>query len=429
MYASFLQLKLYAESPPSLKRAKITDSYHAKACDKTIFMSTVEGNSRKLLIITICTSIATTVIATLTVLSVGMLIFCTSPKLFMESKCVTKLETHSPAIFALTIISIFANIYMFCLSWTALSAWEQSRHNVLLSDLLDFDEINYINRSSIGFLVVFNTISLFCSIIVVGLVAGLILLCFKNNKTESVTICKKKIYVTQLRMLRLVSVLCACLSICAHSPYIAIAYLNNEYHATGIFIYYSLLGCLLFGLSWIAFHYYYSISPSEGEMKDGNSGSLHKFWIIVALFFIIFITLIFVVILTCFFIMIPINKSISEFPNRITGIYMSGGFIISTFFVYKLVVYLCRKNRHRSTNPSTDREQKDEKKRKSTKKLEKIWRDRSDSEKKCIEYIALERIKDEIQKLSASLNRDDDDMPSTENSDTQREDANTHSPN
>ena len=46
-------------------------------------------------------------------------------------------------------------------------AWKHDYDNALVSDLLDFDEINYINscRSSIGLLVVSNTVSLFCLII------------------------------------------------------------------------------------------------------------------------------------------------------------------------------------------------------------------------------------------------------------------------
>ena len=392
---NLLQLKLYAESLSSLKRAKITDSYRTKAYDKAIFISTVRGNSRQLLIITICTSIATTVIATLIVLSVGMLIFCTNHGSFMESKCMAKLPTHNPAIISLTFVSILLNIYMFCSSWIALSAWEQSRDNTLLSDLLDFDEINYINRTLIGFLIVFNTISLFCSVIVVGIVAGLI--CIKNNLHDK--------SIEKLRMLRLVSVIFTCLSICAHSPYIAIAFLNNEYFATGVFIYYTLLSCLLFGLSWIAFHYYYSIPQSKVEMNDSDNGSCfsnflqssikfckHKFLIIVALFFIIFLTHIFIVILNGFFLVIPISNSISEFPNRIAGIYMSGGFIISTFFVYKLVVYLCRKNKHNRVNTNDF-------------KLEETHRNRSKSERMVEEYIILEKIKDGIQNLNDTLNK------------------------
>ena len=194
MYSMFqlLQLKLYAESPSSVKKIKVTDSYQARAYDKAIFVSTVKGNSRQLLIITTCTSIATTIVTTLIAVSVGLLTCFTkrARDSCMDSKCVTKLESHNPAISALTIVSILANIYMFCLSWSAMISWEQNHDNALLSDLLDFDEINYINRLSIGLLVVFNTVSLFCSIIVFGIVAGLI--CFKEingQSTKKLRIC------------------------------------------------------------------------------------------------------------------------------------------------------------------------------------------------------------------------------------------------
>ena len=202
---------------------------------------------------------------------------------------------------------------------------------------------------------------------------------------------------------------------------LAIAYLNNEYHATGIFIYYSLLGCLLFGLSWIVFHYRYSNSKelkdskdSEGSKGGTSTGSSqpgcghyflqllkeyckHKLLTIVALCFIISLTLIFFVILTCFFVMIPINKSISEFPNRIVGIYMSGGFVIST-------LYLCRKSRkHQSSNKPEEKSDSLTVVRENIKKLQKLWRDRTESERKCEDFIALKRIEEKIQKLVTSI--------------------------
>ena len=411
-----MQLKLYAESPSSIKKIKVTDSYYAQACDETILVSTIEGNSRRLLKLTICTSIATTVIATLIVVSVGMLIGC-NHRSCMKSKCIAKLERRNPAIFALTVVSVFANVYMFCLSWTAMSTWEQHCDSALTSGLFDLSEINYINRSSIGFLVVFNTISVLCSITILGIVAGF--LCFKLKDSETLQ---------KIRILRLVSVLCACLSICAHSPYIAIAYLNNENHATGIFIYYSLLGCLLFGLSWIVFHYYYSSSQSEGEMNNTKKNGcghnflqslnkyckrMHKLLIIVALVFIICMTLVFFVVFTCFFIMIPINKSISEFPNRVVGIYMSGGFIISTFLLYKLFVYLCHKNKQHRSNTTSSQQESDGPTlgRVSTKKLEDLWRDRTDSERKCEEYIVLKRIEENLATNMQSTDSESQDSP------------------
>ena len=381
-------------------------------------MSTVASNSRHLLIITVCTAIATTVIATLIVVSIGLLISCTNRHFFVESKCAAKLERQNPSILALTVVSIFSNIYMFSMSLAALISWENSRHNALISDLLNLDEINYINRSLIGLLFVFDTISMVCSISVYCLVTAFLF--FKDShKIESALNCcfMNKDDHKRIRIFRLISVICACLSLCAHFPYISVAYLNNEYHANGIFIYYSLLGCLLFGLSWIAFHYYYN-SQYHNEDENNDSKCKHKFLLVFALFFIVCMTLTFIVILTCYFLMIPIVKSISEFPNRITGIYMSGGFVISTYFLYKLFVYLCRKNKqHRNrSNPSPNSEQIDvDVKRVSTRKLEDAWRDRTESERKCDEFIALERIKEGIQTVSVELQKKPDNIISATN--------------
>lgn len=404
-----LQLKLYAESPSSSRKIKVTDSYYAQACDETILVSILEGSSRRLLIIIICTSIATTVIPTLIVVTMGILIGFTNSCSFKDSKCVKKLERRNAAIFALTVVSVFANVYMFCLSWTALSTWEQNHVSAFISDLVDLDEINYINRSSLGILVVFNTISMLFSIIAIGIVAAF--LCLNDSNAEKLQ---------RIRILRLVSVLCACLSLCAHLPYIAIGYLNNEHHATGMFIYYSLLGCLLFGLSWTIFHYYYNSKSEKAKnctccshyFSRNSTVHKHKFLMIVALSFIICLTLAFFIILTCFFLIIPINKSIGEFPNRIVGIYMSGGFVISTFFLYKLCVYLCRK----AKKLQSDKEESDGQTvgRQNTTKLEEIWRDRTESERKCAEYIALKRIEEKVQNLATSTqNTEAQDSPTT----------------
>ena len=238
---------LYAKSPPSLGNIKDTGSYyHAKAYDKKTFTSTLRNNSRRMLIIWICTSITVILIAALILVSVAMLTGCTkhTRELLFESKCRKTFKRHNPAFFAITVVSVFANVYTFCVSWTAMSVWAQDHFNALISDLLDFDEINYINRSLIALLAAFNTILLFVSVSVLGVVAAYA--------------CRKQIIGEKgsngnINLLCLISVLCACLSICAHSPYIAVACLNDQYHAIGILICYLLLSCFLFGLSWIAF--------------------------------------------------------------------------------------------------------------------------------------------------------------------------------
>ena len=51
------------------------------------------------------------------------------------------------------------------------------------------------------------------------------------------------------------TVFCPLFCIAAHSPYIAIAYLNDGSHASSMFIYYTVLGYIFFGLVWLFFHW------------------------------------------------------------------------------------------------------------------------------------------------------------------------------
>ena len=46
---------------------------------------------------------------------------------------------------------------------------------------------------------------------------------------------------------------------------------------------------------------------------------------------------------TCYFVFVPINKSISDAPGRVLSIYQSGGFLIGSFFVYKVTRYFYSK--------------------------------------------------------------------------------------
>ena len=83
---------------------------------------------------------------------------------------------------------------------------------------------------------------------------------------------------------------------------------------------------------------------------------------------------------------------------------MSGGFVISTFFLYKLLVYLCHKTKHHQSD-STPRDESNSRTvgRENTTKLEVSWRDRTESERKCAEYIALKRIEEKVQNIATSI--------------------------
>lgn len=160
--------------------------------------------------------------------------------------------------------------------------------------------------------------------------------------------------------------------IIAHSPYIAIAYLNDGNHASSVFIYYAILSYIFFAIAWPFFHWleqygseeklglitcstYLGIAPllltSGGELgeQDTENISIKKncchgiscccFVSIIFLLVTIVLLLALAVIITCYFVIIPINKAISDAPMRIWSIYQSGGFVIGSFIAYKVLDY------------------------------------------------------------------------------------------
>ena len=94
-----------------------------------------------------------------------------------------------------------------------------------------------------------------------------------------------------------------------------------------------------------------------GKIEKGENGKLEleatskekKHCFITAVIILLCVALLFlfglVVVITCYFVLIPINKSISNAPNRILSIYQSGGFLIGSFIVYNILKYFYGKNK------------------------------------------------------------------------------------
>ena len=148
--------------------------------------------------------------------------------------------------------------------------------------------------------------------------------------------------------------------------------------------YYTVLGYILFGVTWLFFHWcqHHGFSNQEstsetaagldidGETpgkKDeqtcyccrltcyvstatktadkGENGKCCCVALMISLCFAIFLLLGLVVVITCYFVLIPINKAISDAPNRILSVYQSGGFLIGSFIVYKVIAYFYSKKK------------------------------------------------------------------------------------
>ena len=144
------------------------------------------------------------------------------------------------------------------------------------------------------------------------------------------------------------------LSIVAHSPYIAIAYLNDGYHAGSIFIYYTAVLGIGYSICWISYHSIKLAKFKPPKLSFTSSTTWAIFSGTVG--FITFLGL--VVLITVYFVIIPINKSISDAPNRLVGIYQSGGFLIASFVTYKLITFFYAINKRSSIDDAVARRQK-----------------------------------------------------------------------
>ena len=135
------------------------------------------------------------------------------------------------------------------------------------------------------------------------------------------------------------------ISYIAHSPYIVIAYLNDGHHAGSIFIYYTIVICMAYTVCWISYHPHSFVHPKSAKHQtDVNCCSTCKTCCLGILAFVLFLFL--VVITTAYFVIIPINKSISDAPDRLAGIYQSGGFVIVSFVLYKMITFFIVRARY-----------------------------------------------------------------------------------
>jgi hypothetical protein len=114
-----------------------------------------------------------------------------------------------------------------------------------------------------------------------------------------------------------------------------------------MFIYYSILGFAIFGLLWLFLHW---CDNFESD-KQLACYCLPKDHTITLIFLgsTIFVFLGLVVTITCYFVFIPINKSISDAPNRVISIYQSGGFIVGSVIVYKILEFFYIKKKKEIT--------------------------------------------------------------------------------
>ena len=234
-----------------------------------------------------------------------------------------KMEKRKPLICSVAVVAVFLVVYNFILS--AISVWKYvqiyKEH-----PLYKFDQ--GLNAGTVSMLIILDSIILLVSIGI--LVASC---CCKDNNT-----CPWNIVLSFI-------IFCPILSVIAHSPYIIIAYLNDGHHATSIFIYYTLVIGIGYGLCWVGFHPHSIVRPKRTRQNNAELSNKELACAIFSFCLVIVAYLFLVITITVYFIIIPINKSISDVPDRLAGIYQSGGFVIVSFILYKMITFFYEKSK------------------------------------------------------------------------------------
>ena len=422
MHRYLLQLKLYAERGNLGKSNLILgDTYSAKAYNDKALRAVLERDKSRIINIIICTSVFVIFFSFVIVILLTITFFCS------KSHTIENVKKKKPVVLSLTVLSGIANIYIVSLVSSALGFWYKPKGKI---DILHTFHKN-INEGPLftAFFTDIIALSLwFILVLAAGCTYGKMVNKTPEDDSESCSLiwCTCHYYITtcgkcccnlckchKLKrspeivehkhsysvswedafIILSATVLCPVFCIIAHSPYIAIAYLNDGDHASSMFIYYMVLCYLLFGMIWLFFHWCQhfidkdkkdkddaEVTQETNEDEDINQGNNNedvnqgnnneenyrifgcctiseiergipnkatpkeqRQCFITAVIILVFVALLFlfglIVVISCYFVVIPINKSISDAPNRLLSIYQSGGFLIGSFIVFNILKY------------------------------------------------------------------------------------------
>ena len=184
-----------------------------------------------------------------------------------------KMKNNPATVHSLTVLSLITNIYILCLACFAIRYWQHQGESEL-KDLFHKVEIGR-TLGPLVFVLIVDTVCLVWWVI--WTVVGLVCMCMNKQICEEKCTCESEsrrgtchckactsdqsddselkcehcINCTNCRYDYLpflsLTVLSPIFCIIAHSPYIAIAYLDDGSHASSMFIYYSILGYAIFG--------------------------------------------------------------------------------------------------------------------------------------------------------------------------------------
>ena len=357
-----MQLKYYAERQTT--NIILRDpSHNAKAYSLESLANLLQRNSGRTTNVIICTSIFVITLACFIVVTMLFLFFRLESH--TKSSWIKKVEKRPSAVLSLTVLSFISIIYIICLAGAALGYWNYAGDDELK---ILFHSSHNLVRQNLAPIIVALIVDILCLIAFLAIVYKALNAfnkakncqnnckcalcehttchcinckkctdtCATCNHCQNCTTCSVKMISPTVILSS--TVICPMLSIIAHSPYIAIAYLNDGDHASSIFIYYTVIAYIILGVSWLFFHWY---KHSEIDKKESKATVIT----LASLVFILFLFLGLVVVISCYFVLIPINKAVSDAPTRILSIFKSAGFLVASFIVYKVLTYFYTKDK------------------------------------------------------------------------------------
>ena len=326
-----MQLQLYAERGNfNSQNLILRVTYYAKAYNFDSLNALLDKDGNRITAIVISTAILVILFS----LVIFFLMFCSFffTESHDQSKWVEKVSKNRPTVTSLAVVSFIINIYIICVASSAVEVWyDHVRKDTELKEYYSDTDSMAINLAPLYFTLY---VDITCLVVYVHIVFFSILL-----RYYCVTEKNKKYKKYELVTLSLTA-LCPTFCIIAHSPYIAIAYLNDGDHASSIFIYYTILIYVVFGLLWLFFHWCQH-KPQDNKQPEDRGGGRYrhdvglamklalitsfpceeicnvckKTIVIFCAFLSVFFLLGLVVVIACYLVFIPIHKSISDAPN------------------------------------------------------------------------------------------------------------------
>lgn len=123
-----------------------------------------------------------------------------------------------------------------------------------------------------------------------------------------------------------------------HVPYVAIAYLNDVSHATSMFIYYTVVAFVIFGILDLSHGTYVRILL-RSKKRDicgcpSNEEAIHRRSLWGVLCFTM-VTLLLIGMITAALVTIPISKAFTDTSNRLLGFYQTALVLIGAYLFYR----------------------------------------------------------------------------------------------